>query len=86
MTTARFADYMVQDIRTHGMPLRLSFPPYPVVGMTDEILRQYIEGKDPVTGVPLMQEIIDGLVQAGENWRKDVPNYDDITFVVVKVK
>ena len=63
MTTARFADYMVQDIRTHGMPLRLSFPPYPVVGMTNEILRQYIEGNDPVTGVPLMQEIIDGLTK-----------------------
>jgi hypothetical protein len=63
MTTARFADYMVQDIRTHGMPLRLSFPPYPVVGMTNEILRQYIEGNDPVTGIPLMQEIIDGLTK-----------------------
>jgi hypothetical protein len=61
MTTARFADYMVQDVRAHGMPLRLSFPPYPVVGMPDEVLREYIEGEDPVTGVPLMQEIIDGL-------------------------
>ena len=72
MTTARFADYMKQDVRTHGMPLRLSFPPYPVVGMTDEILRQYIDGEDPVTGVPLMQEIIDGLTKPFTEEEKDL--------------
>ena len=65
MATARFADYMVQDMRTHGMPLRLSFPPYPVVGMPNEVLKEYIEGEDPITGVPLMQEIIDGLRLGG---------------------
>ncbi len=32
------------------------------------------------------QEIINGLIKAGDDWRKDVPNNDDITFVVVKVK
>jgi hypothetical protein len=72
MTTARFSDYMERDVRTHGMPLRLSFPPYPVVGMTDEILRQYIEGEDPVTGVLLMQEIIDGLTKPFTEKEKDL--------------
>jgi len=32
------------------------------------------------------QEIIDDLVKAGDDWRKEVPNDDDITFVVVKLK
>ena len=63
MMTARFADYMKQDLKTHGMPQRLSFPPYPVVGMPDEVLKRYIEGDDPVTDVPLMQEVIDGLTR-----------------------
>ena len=63
MTTARFADLMKQDSVTHGVPLRFSFPPYPVVGMPVFVLRQYIEGQDPVTGKPLMQEVIDGLTQ-----------------------
>lgn len=32
------------------------------------------------------QEIIDSLVNAGDDWRRDAPNDDDITFVVVKLK
>ena len=63
MTTARFADYMKQDSETHGMGLRFSFPPYPVVGMPVSILREYIEGNDPVTGKPLMKEVIDALTK-----------------------
>jgi hypothetical protein len=63
MTSARFADYMKQDSQTYGMPLRLSFPPYPIVGMPISVLRQYIEGNDPVTGKPLMHEVIDALTK-----------------------
>lgn len=64
MTTARFADYMKQDSETHGTGLRFSFPPYPVVGMPVSVLREYIEGNDPVTGKPLMQEVMDALTKA----------------------
>ena len=32
------------------------------------------------------QEIIDELVKSGDAWRGEVPNDDDITFLVVKVK
>lgn len=63
MTTARFADYIKQDSLAHGMPLRFIFPPYPVVGMPLTVLRQYIEGDDPVTGKPLMREIIEALTK-----------------------
>jgi hypothetical protein len=63
MTTARFAAYIRQDSLAHGMPLRFSFPPYPVVGMPTSVLRQYIEGNDPVTRKPLMQEVIEALTK-----------------------
>jgi hypothetical protein len=63
MTTARFADYMKRDSETHGKGLRFSFPPYPVVGMPISMLRQYIEGSDPITGNPLMQEVIEALTK-----------------------
>jgi hypothetical protein len=45
------------------MPLRFSFPPYPVVGMPESVLRQYIDGDDPITGAPLMEEVIEALTR-----------------------
>ena len=63
MATARFSDYIARDARNHGMLLRFSFPPYPVVGMTRATLRKYVEGSDPTTGKPLMQELIDALTK-----------------------
>lgn len=63
MVTARFADYVAQDARNHGMNLRFRFPPYPVVGMSRTALRDYVEGNDPVTGKPLMQEVLDALTK-----------------------
>jgi hypothetical protein len=63
IATARFADFVERDSRNHGMNLRFSFPPYPVVGMTRETLRKYVEGNDPVTGKPLMREVVDALTK-----------------------
>ena len=41
-----------------GMPaLRLAFTPNPVAGKTPEELTSDIEGKDPISGIPLMEEI-----------------------------
>lgn len=45
------------------MPLRWTFPPYPVAWVSQEILKEYVEGIDPVTGVPLMTEIINALTK-----------------------
>ena len=61
LVTARFADFVERDARARGTPLRFGFPPYPVVGMSRAALRQYIEGNDPVTSKPFMQEVIDAL-------------------------
>jgi hypothetical protein len=61
VVTARFADFVERDARARGTYLRFSFPPYPVMGMSRDVLRQYVEGDDPVTSRPLMQEIIEAL-------------------------
>jgi len=63
MTTARFSEWIAKDGRDHGLTLRFSFPPYPVMGMPKSVLRKYVEGNDPISGKPLMQEIIDALTQ-----------------------
>ena len=63
IVTARFADYVQRDCRSHGMNLRFSFPPYPVGWVSRGTLHGYIEGNDPVSSVPLMEEVIFALTQ-----------------------
>jgi hypothetical protein len=45
------------------MHLRWSFPPYPVGFVSRETLQGYIQGKDPISGAPLMNEILFALTQ-----------------------
>jgi hypothetical protein len=63
IVTARFADYVIRDGHSHGMNLRWTFPPYPVGWVSREILYEYVQGDDPVTGIKLMTEIIDALTK-----------------------
>jgi hypothetical protein len=63
VTTARFTDYVKRDSESHGMKLRWAFPPYPVGFVSRSVLRRYVDGNDPVTGKPLMQEMVDALTQ-----------------------
>ncbi|MEE8414013.1 MAG: hypothetical protein V3R96_05625 [Dehalococcoidales bacterium] len=63
VVTARFAEYVMRDGRSHGMNLRWSFPPYPVGWVSRQTLHDYVKGNDPVSGVPLMQEIVSALTQ-----------------------
>jgi hypothetical protein len=46
-----------------GQPLRFVAFPFPFTGMGREVYRSFIEGKDMVSGEPMMQAIIDGLTQ-----------------------
>ncbi len=46
-----------------GMPLRFVGVPYPFTGLSKEKLMSYLEGKDRVSGKPLMQAIIDALTK-----------------------
>jgi hypothetical protein len=50
--------------RVNGMPrARVAFVPQPVMGKSPAELRAYVEGNDPVTGRPVMQEVIEGLTR-----------------------
>lgn len=45
-----------------GMPRqRFVFVPQPVMGKSPEELRAYVDGDDPITGRPVMREVIDAL-------------------------
>jgi len=47
-----------------GMPnMRLTFIPYEVVGTSAEVCRKVLEGNDPVTGQPVLKEIIEALTK-----------------------
>jgi hypothetical protein len=48
--------------RANGMPTtRQAFVPQPVVGRSEQDLRAYVDGEDPVNGGPFMQHVIEGL-------------------------
>ena len=50
--------------QVHGMPqARYAFVPQPVMGKSAAQLRAYVDGKDPVSGRPVMQEVIEGLTR-----------------------
>src|SRR5947209_12236629 len=50
--------------RVNGMPrARTAFVPQPVMGKSARELRAYVDGNDPITGRPVMQEIIEGLTR-----------------------
>jgi hypothetical protein len=60
--TSSFARLARSVARVDGRPtLRQAFVPQPVVGVSAETLRSYVQGTDPTTGQPFMQELIEGL-------------------------
>jgi len=40
---------------------RFTFVPHPIAGTTAEMCRKYLEGNDPITGKPVLKEIIDAI-------------------------
>jgi hypothetical protein len=56
-------DRVVQSVtKMAGMPeARRAFVPQPVMGKSAQELRAYVEGLDPISGRPVMQEIVEGL-------------------------
>jgi len=59
-------DRVVQSVtKMAGMPgAARAFVPQPVMGKTGAELKAYVYGKDPITGRPVMQEVITGLTTA----------------------
>src|SRR5262245_54072167 len=62
MHTDKF-DRVVRSVAAvNGMSeLRQVFVPQPVMGKTPAELRAYVDGRDPLTGRPVMQEVVEGL-------------------------
>ncbi|MGA9885619.1 MAG: UGSC family (seleno)protein [Candidatus Acidiferrales bacterium] len=67
VSTLEFADVIADDRRFHGVPLRFTYTPHPVAGMTAPVLRKYIDGTDPATHRRVMNEIVDALTQPISN-------------------
>jgi len=59
-------DRVVQSVtKMAGLPQAArAFVPQPVMGKTADELKAYVHGRDPVTGRPVMQEIIEALTGA----------------------
>src|ERR1041384_6000759 len=70
----------------NAMPhMRQVFVPQPVIGKTPSELRAYVEGKDPVTDRPVMQEIVEGLTRpfgegelAGAEFARTTPRLAEV--------
>jgi hypothetical protein len=61
VNVVKFQEYNVKY--SNGMPIRFVAFPFPVAGQPKSVHRSYVEGKDLVSGKPMMQAIIDGLTQ-----------------------
>jgi hypothetical protein len=63
VSTDKYDRLLKQSAFKKGMPLqRYTFVPNPVWGR-EALHRQYIEGKNPITGRPVMQEIVEALTK-----------------------
>src|SRR5579859_544059 len=79
--TATFERVVRSTARMAGMPrMRAAFVPMPVMGKTPTELRAYVDGNDPTTGRPVMQEVVEGLTatleaadQAPESFERSTP-------------
>jgi len=67
MHTDKF-DRVVRSVAAmNGMPgLRQVFVPQPIMGKTAAELYAYVDGTDPITGRPVMQEVVEGLTRPFE--------------------
>jgi len=75
-----FAPALRNVARTHGMPrLRYVYVPQPVMGKSPTELRAYVDGNDPITGRPVMEEVIDALTRPLNDEDRKVVSYDRST-------
>src|SRR2546427_3791487 len=74
-------DRVVRSVAiTNGMPgLRQVFVPQPVMGKSARELRAYVDGTDPLTGRPVMQEVVEGLTRPFDGEDPDAIEFDRST-------
>ena len=78
-----FAHLVRNTVKSHGMPsARQVFVPTPLMNTPPAVLRQYVEGDDPVHSRPFMAEVFDQLTRPipadelrGEDWDRSTPRY-----------
>src|SRR4029453_8355581 len=80
-------DRVVRSVATtNGMAeLRQVFVPQPVMGKSAAELRAYVDGKDPLSGRLVMQEVIEGLTRPFDGQGVGTIEYDRSTPRLVEV-
>src|SRR5260370_13976898 len=79
MHTDKFDKVVRSVAEVNGMPgLAQVFVPQPIMGKTPGELRAYVDGQDPISGRPVMQEVIEGLTLPRDGARARV-QYDRST-------
>jgi hypothetical protein len=64
MITARFKELVTTISYKKGIPnMRITYTPHPITDRPADLCRQYIAGKDPNTGKPMLEEIYEGLTK-----------------------
>ena len=73
INVVRFKDYELKY--GNGMPIRYVAFPFPVAGQPKSVHKSYVEGKDLLSGKPMMQAIIDALTKplTEEEMKKGMP-------------
>ncbi len=80
MHTDKFDRVARSVAAVNGMSeLRQVFVPQPVMGKSPAELRAYVDGRDPLTGRPVMQEVIEGLTTAFDGRGVGTIEYDRST-------
>ena len=80
MQTEAFEPAVRQVAFAKGMPRqRFAFVPMPVMGKSPAELRAYVDGKDPITGKPVMEEVIDALTRPLDEEDKKKVSFDRST-------
>jgi hypothetical protein len=63
ISTLKFLGLVKDSLKYSRVALPFIFTPHPVIGLPPEALDAYIEGNDPQTGRPIIDEIIDALTK-----------------------
>jgi hypothetical protein len=80
MQTEVFEGIVTATSFSLGMPYqRHVYVPQPVMGKSNDELWAYVNGSDPITGRPVMEEVIEALTRPLNAEEKDAPDFDRST-------
>ncbi len=78
--TDKFDKVVYSVAAMNGMPgLRQVFVPQPIMGKTPAELRAYVDGRDPILGRPVMQEVVEGLTRPFDEAERGPAEFDRST-------